>query len=291
MIHFFTKDDHRYTVAALRQALPTVQVSSYETVLKGRKVGPGSYVFTDIDRLSFGEHLRAADMYQALRKMPGCRVFNDPARVKTRYALLRALYQSGHNSFNAYRVDECVQPQRFPVFVRHEREHGNPLSELLPTQADLDRTLKDLVARGTPESTLLVVEYRAEPVAAGLFRKIAAYRIGDRIVPGNTVHDTQWCVKYGKHGQGTEALYQDEADILSTNRYASALMPVFEIANIEYGRADFGIVDGRVEVYEINTNPNIQAPGDHPSAIRMRSQRRVWKRLLEAVTVLGQRPG
>jgi hypothetical protein len=34
---------------------------------------------------------------------------------------------------------------------------------------------------------------------------------------------------------------------------------VFEIAAIDYGRADVGICGARFQVYEINTNPNITA--------------------------------
>ena len=32
-------------------------------------------------------------------------------------------------------------------------------------------------------------------------------------------------------------------------------MAVFELANIQYGRIDYALHDGRIEVFEINTNP------------------------------------
>jgi hypothetical protein len=130
-------------------------------------------------------------------------------------------------------------------------------------------------------------------VAPGLFRKLAAYRVGDRIVPANTVHDENWCVKYGKTGGGTDELYADELDLIQNNRYEAAQRPVFEAAHIEYGRVDFGLCQGKVEVYEINTNPKISAPTEHPSATRMRSQQLVWQGLLSAVAAVdyGPSPG
>jgi hypothetical protein len=40
------------------------------------------------------------------------------------------------------------------------------------------------------------------------------------------------------------------------------LRRVFDIAGIEYGRADWGIVAGKVQIYEINTNPYVSGdPG------------------------------
>jgi hypothetical protein len=153
----------------------------------------------------------------------------------------------------------------------------------------LDGKLQDLVKEGKRAEELIVVEYCAEPAVPNIFRKLAAYRVGDRIVPANTVHDDQWCVKYGKTGGGTDELYADELDSILSNRYESVLRPIFETANIEYGRVDFGLVGGKVQVYEINTNPNISAPSGHPSPARRRSQELVWNALLEAIAALDDR--
>jgi hypothetical protein len=52
---------------------------------------------------------------------------------------------------------------------------------------------------------------------------------------------------------------------------------MFELAAIEYGRADFGLGGGKTQIYEINSNPDIQFPTEHPSAARTESFR-VFKR-------------
>ena len=48
---------------------------------------------------------------------------------------------------------------------------------------------------------------------------------------------------------------------MASNPYAERLRPAFEAAGIDYGRADFGFRDGRLAVYEINTNPSIGLKG------------------------------
>ena len=67
------------------------------------------------------------------------------------------------------------------------------------------------------------------------------------------------------------------------NRYASQASEAFKFANIEYGRMDFGFVDGRLCVYEINTNPTIFAPGAFSVPQRAESSRLSWSRFLEAL--------
>ena len=59
-------------------------------------------------------------------------------------------------------------------------------------------------------------------------------------------------------------LYDDEYRIIEENRHGEELRPAFEIGGIEFGRADFGLVDGRPQVYEINTNPTIATIRKHP---------------------------
>lgn len=75
----------------------------------------------------------AARLFRRLKEN-GCRVLNDPGRVRTRFSLLRALYRAGLNPFNAYGADEEEKPKRFPVFVRRIHGHGPPLSDRIGDQ-------------------------------------------------------------------------------------------------------------------------------------------------------------
>ena len=59
---------------------------------------------------------------------------------------------------------------------------------------------------------------------------------------------------------------------------------IFELAGIDYGRADFGIVDNRIVLYEINTNPNTQPPDEiHPNATRQENINLSWGKYCAAL--------
>ena len=66
---------------------------------------------------------------------------------------------------------------------------------------------------------------------------------------------------------------------------------VFDVAGIEYGRADFGIYRGRVQVYEINTNPHVAPASDHPSTTRIASLKLSWEKYLAGLRVIDSNGG
>jgi hypothetical protein len=77
--------------------------------------------------------------------------------------------------------------------------------------------------------------------------------------------------KYGEVGVADQALYDDEHRIVRDNPFGVSVLAAFEIAGVDYGRADFGLVNGRPEIYEINGNPSMSGPSEHPFPIRVRS--------------------
>jgi hypothetical protein len=268
---------------------PRIELLHYDQLFASRELPRAAYVFTDLDRLAPWDLELAAAVHRVLAAA-GLPVLNDPARVKTRFALLRALHQAGLNEFNAYRLDEGARPARYPVFLRRAAGHGRPASGLLEDWSAAQRAIASALARGIPESSLLLVEYAAEPVRPGLFRKLALSRIGPHWLPQLCVHDEHWLVKYGKRACATPELYQDELRILRENPFLGPVQRAFEIAGIEYGRADFGLLGGRVQIYEINTNPTLKPGRNHPVPERSQSQRLVWTQHLAALRELDPGP-
>jgi D-alanine-D-alanine ligase-like ATP-grasp enzyme len=130
------------------------------------------------------------------------------------------------------------------------------------------------------------VEYCAEPIRPGLFRKLSVYRIGDTMVPATFVHETKWSAKRGEKGIADAELYEDEYAAARENRYGEALRCAFTLGHIEYGRADFGLVAGRPQVYEINTNPTIRVIHEHPFPVRLAASRYCAERLAEALMTI-----
>jgi hypothetical protein len=287
MICFLHTRGHAYTVRPVQKSplAPAVSLMNYDALLRAHRLGRGAYVFSDLDRLGSWELELVAELYLQM-KAAGLTVWNNPARVKARFPLLRTLHAAGLNDFNAYRADEISNVARFPVFLRKIYGHREPVSGLIQTREELKTGLDAAIAAGTPEENLLIIEFAGEPVRPGLYRKLSAFRIGSAIVPHISVHDGHWLVKYGKVGIAGDELYREELTLLQTNPFATRLRTVFDLAQIEYGRVDFGFYQGRLQVYEINTNPALEAPLSHPSPVRMESMKLAWEKYLEALRAI-----
>jgi hypothetical protein len=272
VIIFIVTPEHPYTLHAAVAQAPglEIRIITYDQLFAMKRASRATYVFTDIDRLPMWRVRDAARIYRRLRGN-GVRVLNDPARLPSRYGLLRTLRQRGINDFDAYRVEEGIVPARWPVFLRAEGEHDAPLTDLLHDWDAARAAIEQAIAAGTPVSSLLLVEYAAQPIRPGLFRKLSVFRIGDAWFGANCVHENNWLVKHGTMGIAPPELYEDELRIVRDNPFEADLKPVFELAAIEYGRADFGLVDGKPQIYEINSNPNIEFPTEHPSGARIES--------------------
>jgi hypothetical protein len=272
MIIFVTTKRHAYTVASLVHGrsgptLPQFRAMAWEDLFHARSIPRATYVFTDLERLPAPELFLAAQVYQAATAA-GLRCLNNPALVRHRYALLHALHAHGHNPFAVYRAETSPRPQRFPVFIRCESDHGVPVTGLLGSQAELDAALVTLHAQGVPLRFMVVIEFCAAAIAPGVWRKFGTFRVGARMHLDHAVVEDNWLVKYGTPGLTTAAQFTDERDAVATNRGAETLRPAFEIAQIEYGRADHATVNGREVVYEINTNPHIGRLSKQRSLVR-----------------------
>jgi hypothetical protein len=272
MLLFITTRGHGYTVECLLsnrgsigrllngsfgRDIPKCRVTSYDALFASRRTICATHIFTDIERLYPWELKLAAELYRLIRAA-GIPCLNDPARVMSRYELLRNLYSIGFNSFNVYRAEDQPRPERFPVFVRFEADHlAGPLSDLLHDQTALDDCLERLRSSGTPMRGLIVVEFANEEIAPGAWRRYGTFQIGTATHVDHAVVEDRWLVKFGKAGLSTnDMLHAEKAAVLS-NALADQIRPAFATAGIEWGRADHAAFRGRQVVYEINTNPFI----------------------------------
>ncbi|MGD0252256.1 MAG: hypothetical protein ABSC01_06120 [Verrucomicrobiota bacterium] len=292
MIQFLLTRGHDYTLKKVKKSplAPSLGLMNYDRLFRSRWIKHATQVFADLDRLSYWDLELAADLYLQM-KNAGLPVWNNPARFKNRHSLLRALHTAGLNDFDAYRVHEINSIKRFPVFLRKIQGHRAPLSGLLETRAETEKAIDAEVSAGTPEENLVLIELAAEPIRAGLYRKLAAFRIGNAIVPHLSVHDTVWLVKYGRTFDAIEDLYQEEHAMLEQNPFAEHLRKVFDVAGVEYGRADFGFFQGRIQVFEINTNPHVAPAEPHPSATRVASMNLAWKKYMQALRAIDSHGG
>ncbi len=85
----------------------------------------------------------------------------------------------------------------------------------------------------------MIVEYKAALIRDGLFRKLAIQRVGAHMVQWPSVHEGGWKAKSGTLGVAGQELYDEEFHSIRDGNYAEATRPAFDIAEVEYGRADF----------------------------------------------------
>lgn len=267
MIVFVSAPAHGYTHKWVARRLPFVRRTSYPVLFARRRLPIATYIFGDFDRLTFWQLEYAADLFRSLREA-GCRVLNDPARVLQRLALLRRLRRSEVNTFGAWSALDAEDVDRYPVFLRTAAAHRGVIGELIDGPSALEQAVSREVAAGRPLSDLIVVEHRAQPLYADLYRKLAMYKVGDALVPAPSVHERKWSAKYGELGVASEEAYADDLAQIREVPHAELLSRAFALAAIDYGRADYGLVDGRPEIYEINTNPTVSRSKAHPSPSR-----------------------
>lgn len=284
MIHLIHTYSHGSELKEVKDSplAPETRQLSYDTLFRKSGLPFSTYIFTDSERLGYWD-LELAGHIAAQLRAAGQKVLNNPARVKNRFNLLRRLYELGWNDFNAYCAEDLPAAMRFPVFLRKHQGHALVLSGLLHSRAEVDKAIGEAVATGIPFTNLLVVEYVGEPVREGLFRKISAFRIGNQIVPYICGHDNHWYVKTGQLGVASEELYREEQELIQTNPHAEHLKKVFDLAEIQFGRADYGFYRGRLQVFEINTNPVLSAFSPHPSPLREQSMRLTWEKIMAAL--------
>lgn len=264
---------------------PQFETWSYNQVFRAKRLPEATYVFSDFDRLNFWQVELAAKVAGRLRAA-GVRVLNDPSRVLQRLPLLKRLHASGYNQFQVWDAAADGLPDRYPVFLRTRCAHRGVLTDLLQNQEEASEALEKLLASGHVLNDLIFVEYCAEPLDGGIFRKLAVFRVGDEMLTTMAVHERHWQAKYGEEGVANEALYQEEFEFVQTNRYAAEIKAAFEIASIDYGRADFAIVGSRPQIYEINTNPDISRIEEHPFDIRVQADALFHGRLANALLAL-----
>ena len=287
MITFITTGAHQYCAVEIEDmpGAPRIECRSYNWLFRQKRLRRQIYIFSDFDRLSTWQIELAARAFRHLRHNTAT-VLNDPAQALQRLPLLRQLHRRGFNRFDVWDAAADTLPDRYPDFLRTRSAHRGVIGDLLESKEAAERALADAVDKGFGLHDLMFVEYCAQPLANGIFRKLAAFRIGGTIQMALAVHERHWIAKYGEEGVAGQALYDEEFAFVDTNPYAAHLKAAFDIANIDYGRADFTVVDGAPQIYEINTNPHISIIQDHPFPVRVRAQQLFSERFVKALQAI-----
>jgi hypothetical protein len=233
----------------------------YNDLREMRKLERGTYLFTDHERLAPADLLLARRLWGRLSDAgPPMRLVNDPSKVLNRFDLQHRLFDEGINEFRTVRANEPIESLeslRYPVFVREERAHRGPLTPLLYRPDDVVRVLRGLRIRGYYRQNLLVVEFCATADTSGVVRKYAAFCVAGKVLPRHVLFSRSWNVK--TTDLEDPSFETERNEYLETNPHASRIARIFDLAGMDFGRIDYSVLDGRLQVWEINTNPTVRA--------------------------------
>jgi hypothetical protein len=233
------------------------KVLFYEDLTRTKRLPAGTYIFSDVERLSPAEAEVAAQVWEVLSSSGEqlC-LLNHPTRSMRRYELLRMLYKRGSNKFNIYRLTELQTPQSFPVFLRGENDHRGNLTPLLHTQEELEAAIRTIDRQGRFRDDKVIVEYCDTSDEHDIFRKYSAFIVGEQIIPTHLFFSQSWLTKVTSIEKSvSEDMLEEERYFVETNPHEHALREIARLAHIEYGRIDYGVLNGEIQVWEINTNP------------------------------------
>jgi hypothetical protein len=263
-IVYLTTWQHQYTVKRWFDPPPgpddpELLPVAYEQIdMLSESLPTATYVFTDMDRLD-GTTMRAATALAARVAAAGHPVANWPNRAMSRVELLTTLRLRGINDFACRRLTRGGTTMRFPVFLRIDGTHEGPATPLLNDGAAIRRGVNELLAGGARRDDILVVEYQNTDRVDGNFVKYSAYYAFGQVLPANVILTSDWTAK-SQYRVYSEAIQAFEMTWAKTNPQAEAVATIFRHAGIDWGRIDYGLHQGRIQVFEINTNPDLGSP-------------------------------
>ncbi|MEM9677716.1 MAG: hypothetical protein AAF890_06620 [Pseudomonadota bacterium] len=255
---------HEHNPHPIRRMMDTVDGADkfirpylYQELFRTMRFPEGTAIFTDTEYLSTLQMDVIAGVESALMATtPDARIMNRPSVALERFALLRALKRAGLSDVEAVRLDSGDRPTRYPVFIRSEVGCYGPETGLLETPEALEAAVMALPGQNQPLKGRIAVSYEAQVDQHGIYRKYGMLRIGDRLFPQHVMFSKNWMIKASTMGFD-EASIAEELDYVVTNPHADLLREVFDVAGLQYGRADYSFCEGKLVVYEVNSNPTL----------------------------------
>jgi hypothetical protein len=276
---------------ALRPDVQCIECTTYEQLFRDLRIPMGHIVFSDLDMLTHYERevvIAAADALTTADT--GVHILNDPRDILERYPLLRMLERERVNKYSVTRLDGGDRPSRYPVFIRCEDNHVGVDTDLLHNDEEFDSALEELREQGKVLKRRVAIEFCAQPSCEGRYQKFGVMNVGGTLIPQHILQSEHWLVKRRSQGK-TQDDIEEELAFIKENPHRESIDRIFKLACIDYGRIDYAIVDGKVQVYEINTNPNFPSltprPGDDNSA-KVERRRIMRQHFIEAFNKLNE---
>lgn len=288
MIYYLATPEYTHTMRTFLEhwagdLASRIRIVTYNDALHAKELPLGTYIFSDIERLLPAETEAATAVWDQLHAA-GAHLLNHPKRTLRRYDLLTTLYEKGRNRFRVIRANDRRTELRYPVFVREEADHRGSITMLLENRRQLDEALLGAMLRGHRLSGMLVVEYCDTSDEHGVFRKHSAFMVGGRVVPCHIDCSLGWLVK--DTDIVNEQVMAEERDYVEHNPHREWLEETFGLAGVDYGRADYSLLDGAPQLWEINTNPMVILDPANYTEIHMPVKRQFADQIRPALEAL-----
>ncbi len=292
MIHFHAMPRFLWTIERFVQdwapsLAPSIKAVGYDAIPLDQALEPGVHIFTDFERMLPPERWFARRLHGHIAEHPeSYRALNDPTTWTGRFDLLRGLADAGLNDFQVHRLRDLGPQVRFPAFLRWENEHTGSLGSALGSVEEVRARVDKRISRRRMllRHLLMVVEQVDVRGDDGMFRKYSAMKIGDHLVPRHVLFSRKWVTK--KPDIVTPELAAEELRFVEEFPHADQVDDVFRRAGMTYGRIDYGMRDGRMQVWEINSNPVIVPLKKRINPLRRPAQDRSAAAIAEALAAL-----
>jgi hypothetical protein len=245
----------------------------------------GVCLFQDMESMEPDELSLAAKLADALRARPETyTVLNEPRHGCGRFNLLKLLEAEGINDFRCWRLNELNGNVKFPVFLRNELTHDGSVTPLIHSRDELDRVLAEpSLRKSSLRKHLIAIEF-CDCSDGEIFRKYSVMNVNGTLIPRHILFSKKWVTK--KADLVTEKTVAEELDFIKTFPYADQVSKAFRLARLDYGRIDFGIRRGRIQAWEINTNPVIVPPREEIDQRRLPAQAQAAAQITRAILAL-----
>jgi len=263
-IRFITTSQHAYTIREYlteigKELADEIVPVTYRQLFWNWRLAKSTsngdcFIFADIERLSQSARRRASQIRDHLQ-CHGHLSLNDPAVSWDRFTLLTHFYNLGINRFQIKRLNEDLSELRYPVFLRCSDDHRGTLTDLIFDEKELRKQALRLRYSWRGRRVNVAIEHVDTRDQNGIYRKYSAMRIADTIIPRHVFFSDSWHVKCWK--ALNPDLLDEEMHYLQSNPHQAELRRIFDLANIRFGRIDYAVADGCIQVWEINTNPRL----------------------------------
>lgn len=261
MIYFITKSSNTQTISSFfntwgKKLKKQIRLIPYEKLLRSKTISSGTYIFCDLDLLGDEQLKFTRAFYLELNKYPDSfQVLNEPMISANRVQLLGKLFHEKINSFRCVSLTEIPDDLKFPVFVRHGKDHSGKISKIIYDNNELKININKAINQGLSKEEILITEFVDTAMDGKIYKKYSAFVLGDTILPRHIFFSNDWMIK--RADLSNRKIVDEEFEYLINNPHQEFLSKVAKIANINYGRIDYSLKDNQPVIWEINPNPMI----------------------------------